>query len=68
MCAVVTEALLEASANMCNSATSQFEQTFIQRGKFSNERFIKFSFQIFHSRRRSSGILVSQFNPLLYNS
>ena len=25
MCAVVTQALLEASANMCNSATSQFE-------------------------------------------
>ena len=68
MCAVVTQALLEGSANMCNSATSQFGLKIIQRGRFSDESFITFSFQMFHSRRRSSGILVSQFNPLLHSS
>ena len=52
---------------MCNSATSEFELNFIQRGGFTtDESFITFSIQIFHSRRRL--ILVSQFNPLLHNS
>ena len=68
MCAVVTQALLEAPANMCNSATSQFGLKIIQRGSFSDNIFITFSFQVFQSRRRSSGIFVSQFNPLLHNS
>ena len=68
MCAVVTQALLEAPANMCNSATSQFGLKIIQRGSFSDNTFITFSFQVFQSRRRSSGIFVSQFNPLLHNS
>ena len=68
MCPVVPQAILESSANMCNSATSEFELKFIQRGRFTNESFITFSVQIFHSRRRLSGILLSQFNPLLHNS
>ena len=68
MCTVVPQAILESSANMCNSATSEFELKFIQRGGDSNESFITFSLLIFHSRRRLSGILVSQFNPLLDNS
>ena len=68
MCAVVPQAILESSANMCNSATSEFELKFIQRGGFTNESLTTFSLQIFHSRRRLSGILVSQFNPPLHNS
>ena len=68
VCAMVPQAILESSANMFNSATSEFELKFIQRGGFSNESFITFSLQILHSRRRLSGILVSQFNPLLHNS
>ena len=68
MCPVVPQAILESSANMCNSATSEFELKFIQRGGFTNESLTTFSLQIFHSRRRLSGILVSQSNPLLHNS
>ena len=68
MCAVVPQAMFESSANMCNSATSEFELKFIQRCGFTNESFIMFSLQIFHSRRRLSGTLVSQFNLPLHNS
>ena len=61
--AAVPQVILAVSANMLNSATSQF----IQRDRFSNDSFTTSSFQIFYSRRRSSGILVSLFNPLFHN-
>ena len=68
MYGAVPQVTLEASANMCNSVTLEFELKFIQRGRFCNESFITFSLQIFRCRRRSFGILVSQSNPLLHNS
>ena len=53
---------------MCSLTISEFGLKFIQCGILSNDSFTTFCFQNFHSLRRSSGILMSEFNPLLHNS
>ena len=48
MSPLVPQAILESSANMCTSATSEFELKFIQRGEFSFTFFrLQFPFTIY---------------------